>query len=154
MKKIVSEVAARMPFKEPAVDFIGANCFAITRICSPMASGACILMVGGVKARLPIFAAARSTSPAWCLAEVKAFVKSGTTRTSYEYSGRGREAIVQAHPRAAHSKEEIIRASYDGIKHKPETTFGKLKADVFADKDPNFTRGNFCSVIRESAWRW
>jgi hypothetical protein len=30
-----------------------------------------------------------------------------------------------------------LRAFYDGIKHKPETTFGKVKADVLADKDPN-----------------
>jgi hypothetical protein len=27
-----------------------------------------------------------------------------------------------------------------------------VKADVLADKDPNFKRGNFCRVIRESAW--
>jgi hypothetical protein len=28
-----------------------------------------------------------------------------------------------------------------------------VKADVLADKDPGFHRGNFCSVIRDSAWR-
>ncbi len=49
--------------------------------------------------------------------------------------------------------EDIIQAFYDGIKHKPETTFGNVKADVLADKDPSFRRGNFCSVIRASAWR-
>jgi hypothetical protein len=38
-------------------------------------------------------------------------------------------------------------------KHKPETTFGNVNADVLADKDPHFTRVNFCSVIRASAWR-
>jgi len=42
--------------------------------------------------------------------------------------------------------------SYDGIKHKPDTTFGNVKADVLADKDPHFHRGNFCSVIRCSHW--
>ena len=56
--------------------------------------------------------------------------------------------VVHAHPRTAHFKEDIIQAFYDGIKHKPETTFGNVKADVLADKDPHFTRGNFCSVIR------
>jgi len=70
-----------------------------------------------------------------------------------EYSDTEREAIVHAHPRSAHFKEDIIQAFYDGIKHKPETTFGNVKADVLADKDPHFTRGNFCSVIRNSAWR-
>jgi hypothetical protein len=44
-----------------------------------------------------------------------------------------------------------IQAFYDGIKHKPDTTFGNVKADVLADKDPSFRRGNFCSVIRGSA---
>jgi hypothetical protein len=70
-----------------------------------------------------------------------------------EYSDAEREAVVHAHPRSAHFKEDIIQAFYDGIKHKPETTFGNVKADVLADKDPHFTRGNFCSVIRASAWR-
>ncbi|MFT9640223.1 phosphohydrolase, partial [Alcaligenes phenolicus] len=49
-------------------------------------------------------------------------------------------------------KEDIIQAFYDGIKHKPDTTFGNVKADVLADKDPHFHAGNFCSVIRSSAW--
>jgi hypothetical protein len=64
-----------------------------------------------------------------------------------------RNAVVQAYPRTPHFKEDILQAFYDGIKHKPETTFGNVKADVLADKDPGFRRGNFCSVIRNSAWR-
>jgi HD superfamily phosphodiesterase len=70
-----------------------------------------------------------------------------------EYSATEREVVVHAHPRSAHFKEDIIQAFYDGIKHKPETTFGNVKADVLADKDPHFIRGDFCSVIRNSAWR-
>jgi HD domain len=70
-----------------------------------------------------------------------------------EYSAEEREAVVRAHPREAKFKEEIIQTFYDGIKHKPETTFGNVKADVLADKDPIFRRGNFCSVIRGSAWQ-
>jgi HD domain len=70
-----------------------------------------------------------------------------------EYSDAEREAVVHAHPRTPHFKEDIIQTFYDGIKHKPETTFGNVKADVLADKDPRFVRGNFCSVIRGSAWR-
>jgi hypothetical protein len=70
-----------------------------------------------------------------------------------EYSDAEREAVIHAHPRTAHFKEGIIQAFYDGIKQKPETTFGNVKADVLADKDPHFIRGNFCSVIRGSAWR-
>jgi len=73
--------------------------------------------------------------------------------TYAEYSDPEREAVVHAHPRTEQFKEDIIQAFYDGIKHKPDTTFGNVKADVLADKDPAFRRGNFCSVIRGSAWR-
>ena len=61
--------------------------------------------------------------------------------------------VVAAYPRESLFKEDIIRAFYDGIRHKPDTTFGNVKADVLADKDPQFRRGNFCSVIRASRWR-
>jgi hypothetical protein len=70
-----------------------------------------------------------------------------------EYSDVEREAVVKAHPRTEHFKEDIIQAFYDGIRHKPDTTFGNVKADVIADKERHFHRGNFCSVIRGSAWR-
>ena len=70
-----------------------------------------------------------------------------------QYAAAEREAVVRAHPRTEHFKEDIIQAFYDGIKHKPQTTFGNVKADVLADKDPKFRRTNFCTVIRESAWR-
>jgi len=70
-----------------------------------------------------------------------------------EFSDVDRQAIVAAYPHAEHFKEDIIQAFYDGIKHKPETTFGNVKADVLADKDPKFQRINFCSVIRRSQWK-
>jgi hypothetical protein len=63
-----------------------------------------------------------------------------------------REAVVAAFPRTPQFKEDIIQAFYDGIRHKPETTFGKVKADIIADKEPHFHRGNFCSVIRRPPW--
>ena len=72
--------------------------------------------------------------------------------TYAEFSDTERNAVVSAHPRSEKFKEDIIQAFYDGIKRKPETTFGNVKADVLADKDPTFKRGNFCRVIRESAW--
>jgi hypothetical protein len=69
------------------------------------------------------------------------------------FTDSDRNAVVKAFPRTVHFKEDILQAFYDGIKHKPETTFGNVKADVLADKDPGFHRGNFCSVIRTSSWR-
>ncbi|WP_407179876.1 HD domain-containing protein [Bradyrhizobium sp. STM 3562] len=69
-----------------------------------------------------------------------------------EFSDAQRLEIVSAHPRTAHFKEDIINAFYGGIKHKPHTTFGNVKADVLADKDPNFRPMNFCNIIRHSRW--
>jgi hypothetical protein len=71
------------------------------------------------------------------------------------YSGfaeADREAVVHAYPRTEHYEEDIIQAFYDEIKHNPKSTFGNVKADVLAGKDPSFL-GNFCCVIRGSAWR-
>jgi len=73
--------------------------------------------------------------------------------TYSQYPDAVREAIATAFPRSTWFKEDIIQAFYDGIRHKPDTTFGNVKADVIADKEPHFHRGNFCSVIRASLWR-
>jgi HD superfamily phosphodiesterase len=69
-----------------------------------------------------------------------------------DYADTERNAVVQAHPRNEHFKEDIIQAFYDGMKHRPDSTFGTVNDDVLADKDRSFERINFCNVIRESAW--
>ena len=69
-----------------------------------------------------------------------------------EYSAAERDAVVTAFPRTPAFKEDIIQAFYEGIRNKPDTTFGNVKADVIADKEPHFHRGNFCQVIRSSRW--
>jgi hypothetical protein len=87
------------------------------------------------------------------VALVTAGVEMDVLGLSYqEYSDAARKAVVEAHPRGNHFKEDILQSFYDGIKRKPDTTFGNVKADVLADKDPTFQRGNFCGVIRNSAW--
>ncbi len=69
-----------------------------------------------------------------------------------EFGDEQRKQIVAAHPRGDHFKKRIIQAFFDGIKHKPETTFGNVKADVLERMDPNYKRITFCNVILESAW--
>ena len=87
------------------------------------------------------------------IALTTAGVKMDVLGLTYEsYADDIRKAIVAAFPRTPQFKEDIIQAFYDGIKHKPDTTFGNVKADVIADKEPHFHRGNFCSVIRGSRW--
>jgi hypothetical protein len=70
-----------------------------------------------------------------------------------DYSEAERDAVVSDFPRPQTFKEDIIQAFYDGNKHRPDSTFGNVNADVIADKEPHFHRGNFCEVIRTSAWQ-
>ncbi len=68
------------------------------------------------------------------------------------YWGALTGAVMQTHTLSGRFKEGIDQSFYDGIGHKPHTTFGNIKAEVLADKDPHLTPANFCSVIRGSAW--
>jgi len=56
---------------------------------------------------------------------------------------------TRVHPSSRRYPAGLLRRH----QHKPETTFENVKADVLADKDPNFQRANFCSVIRNSSGR-
>lgn len=88
------------------------------------------------------------------IALVTAGVEMDVLGMGYEnYSEQQIAAVTALHPRPEAFKEEIIQAFYDGIKHKPQTTFGNVKADVIKDKEAGFTPGNFCQVIRQSRWR-
>lgn len=62
-----------------------------------------------------------------------------------------RDAIVAAHPRPDF-KKRILAAFTDGIAHRPETTFGNVKADVLAHFVPGFRRIDFVEVIEGSDW--
>ena len=69
-----------------------------------------------------------------------------------KFTEQDRESVVGAFPRPDTFKEDILQTFYDAIKHRPQTTFGNVKADVIADKDPRFRPINFCSLIRSSQW--
>ncbi|PWI04993.1 diguanylate cyclase [Streptomyces sp. NWU339] len=66
-------------------------------------------------------------------------------------SDEQRAAVVEAHPRPDF-KNHILAAFTEGIKDRPETTFGNVKADVLAHYVPGFVRGDFVEVIKNSAW--
>ncbi|MBE1529913.1 hypothetical protein GGC65_004369 [Sphingopyxis sp. OAS728] len=71
----------------------------------------------------------------------------------HDFTHEQRDHVCAHHPREANFKEGIIEHFAQGIIKKPETTFGNVKADVLALKDPeHFVRGNFCSIILGSAW--
>lgn len=62
-----------------------------------------------------------------------------------------RAAVVALHPRPGF-KQRILGAFTDGVRHKPETTFGNVKADVLAHYVPGFERGDFVRTILDSPW--
>lgn len=61
------------------------------------------------------------------------------------------EAVTAAHPRPDF-KRQILAAFNDGMKHRPETTFGTCNADVLERFDPGFVRDNFVDTILGNSW--
>ena len=61
------------------------------------------------------------------------------------------EAVTAAHPRPEF-KRQILAAFNDGMKHRPQTTFGTCNADVLERFDPTFTRDNFVDNILNNTW--
>ncbi len=70
----------------------------------------------------------------------------------HDFTHEQRDHVCAHHPREHNFKENIIDHFAQGIIAKPLTTFGNVKADVLALKDPNYQRMNFCSIILGSAW--
>lgn len=62
-----------------------------------------------------------------------------------------REEVVRAHPRPGF-KQKILRAFYDGMHDRPQTTFGTMNDDVLAHFDPSFERENFVDIIQKNDW--
>lgn len=63
-----------------------------------------------------------------------------------------REKVAEVHPRGSSFKQDIVNAFYNGIRNKPETTFGNVKADVMAYKEPTFQRTDFVQCILHNHW--
>ncbi len=61
------------------------------------------------------------------------------------------DAVTAAHPRPDF-KNRILVAFNDGMKHRPETTFGTMNADVLRHFDPNFAPRNMVDAIYNSPW--
>ncbi|GAA2711948.1 HD domain-containing protein [Actinoplanes palleronii] len=68
-----------------------------------------------------------------------------------DISAQERAAIVALHPRPDF-KRRILAAFTDGIRTRPETTFGNVKADVLEHYVPGFERGDFVRTILDSPW--
>ncbi len=87
------------------------------------------------------------------VALVTAGVEMDVLGIDYErFGAQQRAQVVAAHPREPNFKEGIIDAFARGTIAKPGTTFGNVKADVLALKDPTYRRLNFCALILGNAW--
>jgi hypothetical protein len=61
------------------------------------------------------------------------------------------DAVTAAHPRPDF-KNRILRAFNDGMKHRPDSTFGTMNADVLQHFDDSFVRDDFVEIIRNNSW--
>nr|CRL73017.1 HD-GYP domain-containing protein [Mycolicibacterium komanii] len=61
------------------------------------------------------------------------------------------DAVTAAHPRPDF-KNRILAAFNDGMKHRPDTTFGTMNDDVLAHFDPAFERQDFVDLILTNSW--
>jgi hypothetical protein len=62
-----------------------------------------------------------------------------------------RKQVVEAFPRDGF-KHKILPAFLEGFKHKPQTTFGNIKADVCERLIPGYKSPNFCDYVLQSPW--
>jgi hypothetical protein len=60
-------------------------------------------------------------------------------------------AVTAAHPRPDF-KRRILAAFNEGMKHRPDSTFGTVNADVLQHFDPTFVRDDFVDIILKNTW--
>jgi hypothetical protein len=68
-----------------------------------------------------------------------------------EITDENRKQIVSTFPRDGF-KNKILPAFFEGFKHKPETTFGNIKANVCERFIPGYKSPNFCELVLQSPW--
>ncbi|MEV4952719.1 HD domain-containing protein [Paenarthrobacter nitroguajacolicus] len=62
-----------------------------------------------------------------------------------------RANVLASHPRPGF-KGKILEAFYEGMRERPDTTFGTMNDDVLAHFDPSFVRANFVDIIQKNDW--
>lgn len=70
-----------------------------------------------------------------------------------QFTDADRQAVIAAFPREADFEHGIIDAFHQGLRHRPDSTFGTFNDDFLAFGDPGFRRADMCSVILGSNWR-
>lgn len=75
-----------------------------------------------------------------------------TGRGYDDFTDEQRKAVLAAYPRGNDFEHQMIEAFYQGMKHRPDSTFGTMNDDFLAQNDPNFQRRNICSIMLRSRW--
>lgn len=68
-----------------------------------------------------------------------------------DLDGDALAAVVAAHPRPDF-KRRILHAFTEGVRARPDSTFGTVNADVLAHYDESFVRGDFVDTILANSW--
>jgi hypothetical protein len=85
------------------------------------------------------------------IALVTAGVEMDVLAIAYDdFTPEQRNHVFAHHPHEINFKEAVIGHFAQETIRRPETTFGNIKADVLALKDPSYRRMNFCSIIPAS----
>jgi len=74
-------------------------------------------------------------------------------RNHGDFSAEERDAVTARYPRGPGFEDAMIDEFYAGLKYRPGSTFGTLNADYLACRDPDFVRGDICSVMHGSPWK-
>ncbi|WP_181140596.1 HD domain-containing protein [Streptomyces sp. Ru62] len=61
------------------------------------------------------------------------------------------DEIVAAHPRGDF-KKEFLQAFFDGLKDRPDTTYGTINADILEHFVPGFRRTSMVERINDAPW--
>jgi hypothetical protein len=69
-----------------------------------------------------------------------------------EFTEEQRQAVTAVYPRKPGFESGIIDEFYEGLKHRPDSTFGTLNDGYLGCRDATFVRGDICSVILGSPW--
>jgi hypothetical protein len=69
-----------------------------------------------------------------------------------DFTAEEREAVTALYPRERDFESGMIDAFYEGLKHRPDSTFGTLNEGYLAHRDPQFRRGDICSIMLNSPW--
>lgn len=75
-----------------------------------------------------------------------------TGRGYDDFTAEEHAAVTAACPRGHGFAHEVIETFYEGLKHRPASTFGTFNDDFLALKDPNFQRADLCSILLHSPW--